>query len=134
MSILKEALQSIRKAYLSLTGTKEENEEKLSQQRTQLFEAIKKASEDGTITAEEMAEVTQMQKFLDITDEVMTEIKIKVLKDIIQKALADNVVTKEEVSLIQEVGRGLQLSEKDLERLKPEMDKVEELYAKQQNA
>lgn len=134
MSILKDALQSIRKAYLSLTGTKEENEDNLSQQRTQLFEAIKKASEDGTITAEEMAEVAQMQKFLDITDEVMTEVKIKVLKDIIQKVLADNVVTKEEVSLIQEVGRGLQLSEKDFERLKPDMDKVEELYAKQQNA
>jgi transcriptional regulator CtsR len=134
MSILKDTLQSIRKAYLSLTGTKEENEENLSQQRTQLFEAIKKASEDGTITAAEMEEVSQMQKFLDITDEVMTEIKIKVLKDIIQKALADNIVTQEEVSLIQAVGRGLQLSEKDFERLKPDMDKVEELYAKQQNA
>jgi len=134
MSILKDALQSIRKAYLSLTGTKEENEENLSQQRTQLFEAIKKASEDGSITAAEMEEVKQMQQFLEITDEVMAEIKVKVLKDIIQKALADNVVTKEEVSLIQEVGRGLQLSEKDLERLKPDMDKVEELYAKQQNA
>jgi len=134
MSILKDALQSIRKAYLSLTGTKEENEENLSQQRTQLFEAIKKASEDGSITVAEMEEVKQMQQFLEITDEVMAEIKVKVLKDIIQKALADNVVTKEEVSLIQEVGRGLQLSEKDLERLKPDMEKVEELYAKQQNA
>lgn len=134
MSILKDALQSIRKAYLSLTGTKEENEENLSQQRTQLFEAIKKASEDGSISAQEMEEVKQMQQFLHISDEVMTEIKIKVLKDIIQKALADNVITKEEVSLIQEVGRGLQLSEKDMERLKPDMDKVEELYAKQQNA
>lgn len=134
MSILKDALASIRKAYLSLTGSKEENEENLSKQRTQLFEAIKKASEDGTITTEEMEEVAQMQKFLDITDEVMAEVKIKVLKDIIQKVLADNVVTKEEVSLIQEVGRGLQLSEKDLEKLKPDMDKVEELYVKQQNA
>lgn len=134
MSILKDALQSIRKAYLSLTGTKEENEDNLSQQRLQLFEAIKKASEDGSITAAEMEEVKEMQKFLDITDEVMTEIKIKVLKDIIQKALADNIITQEEIALIQEVGRGLQLSEKDFERLKPDMDKVEELYAKQQNA
>ncbi|MCS7077561.1 MAG: hypothetical protein NZ455_12670 [Bacteroidia bacterium] len=134
MSILKNALQSIRQAYLSLTGTKEENEDKLSQQRVQLFEAIKKASEDGTITAEEMEEVKQMQKFLDITDEVMAEVKIKVLKDLIQKILSDNVVTQEEVALVQEVGRGLQLSESDLARLKPDMDKIEALYEKQQNA
>ncbi|MCS7029373.1 MAG: hypothetical protein NZ519_11475 [Bacteroidia bacterium] len=134
MSILKNVLQSIREAYLSLKGTNEENEDKLAEQRMQLFEAIKKASEDGTITAQEMEEVRQMQKFLNITDEIMTELKIKVLKDLMNKILADNIVTQEEIALIQELGRGLQLSSEDFARLKPDMDKIEELYTKQQNA
>lgn len=129
MSFLKNAIQSIKKAYLSLTGSAEENEAAIAQQRTQLFEALAKASADGDISAAEMDEVVQLQKFLNISDETMNEIKIKVLKDLVTKILSDNIVTTEEVALLQEVGRDLKLSDKDMESLKPDFDKVEALHA-----
>jgi len=93
--------------------------------RERLIDAMLKATKDGEISAEEIAEFNSLQKQLQISDEEMKEIKISVLKEVINRATADGKVSPTEMKVIEELQQDLEIP---TDTLKDSLEKVKKMF------
>lgn len=93
--------------------------------RERLIDAMLKATKDGEISAEEIAEFNSLQKQLQISDEEMKDIKISVLKEVINRATADGKVSPAEMKVIEELQQDLEIP---TDTLKENLEKVKNMF------
>ena len=129
-------ISSIIDSFLSKKKEKKEeiSQEQLAEVRKELLAAIQEASEDGVITAEEMASIKALQADFGISERDMTEIKLQALQSFIHQVIEDNLVTKEEVAFIREIQEGLEFEEGDTDPLRLELEGVLNMYERSEKA
>ncbi|TAF64395.1 MAG: hypothetical protein EAZ55_11190 [Cytophagales bacterium] len=71
--------------------------------RNQIWEAVQKASADGEITAEEIADIKKLAAKLDIDASYIQNLRLTVLKDLAQHISQDKTVTAGEMQLFEEL-------------------------------
>lgn len=124
MSILKSIIDSIRAS----VSNEAFDQMQAREMHGKVVEAIREASSDGTITADEIVAIKELMNDLQISDVEMNSIKLDVLKNLIQQILADHKVTENEMKLFQEVEDGLNFAEGDKAQLQADIDKVKSLF------
>ncbi len=124
MSILKSIVNSVRASF----SNEAFDQMKVREMHDKIMEAIREASADGTITAEEIAEVKELTEKLEITDNEMNHIKRDVLKDLIEHIIEDGKVSEDEMKLYQEVEDGLEFADEDKDKLAADIAKVKKMY------
>ncbi|MDX2301754.1 MAG: hypothetical protein NW226_03095 [Microscillaceae bacterium] len=126
MSILRSIIDSIR------ASVSNEAFEKVKQKEyhDQVINAIHKASEDGDITAEEIADVKGLIGMLNITESEMGHVKLDIMRHLLTRILADSKVTEEEIALFKEVEDGLSFAKEDKAHLEDEITQMKALYNK----
>lgn len=93
--------------------------------RERLVDTMLEATQDGNLSAEELAEFKTLQAKLEISDADMKEIKISVLKEVIKRATADGKVTTDEMKLIDELQKDLEIP---TDTLQGDLEKVKALF------
>lgn len=126
MSILRSILDSVRSSF----SNEAYEQVALRELQNKIREGVHEASSDGTITAEEIAEIKTMAEKLELTETDMNHIKLEVLRDLIKHILADQKVTEQEMALYKEVEDGLNFEEGETDQLKADIEKVKELFEK----
>jgi hypothetical protein len=123
MSFLTDIFNSVR------AGFSQEADEQIKsrEMRDKVMEAVHKASEDGTITVEEINGIKGLMSKLDIKDSELADIKIKVLRDLTTHILHDQAVKGGEMELLSAVEDALNFKTSEIERLKEDIAKVKAL-------
>lgn len=78
-----------------------------------LLELILQASQDGVITAEEMAYIEAVQEVVGVGASEMSALKLAVLQNLVGQLLLAGVVRAEDLQLLRELTRGLALRDED---------------------
>lgn len=123
MSFLTDIFNSVRAGF----SHEADQQIKSREMRDKVMEAVSKASEDGTITAEEISEIKDLMGKLDIKDSELADIKIKVLRDLTSHILHDQAVKGGELELLAAVEDALDFKTSEMERLKEDIAKVKAL-------
>lgn len=96
--------------------------------KKQILKAVDKAAEDGVITKAELEEIQNMKEKLEISDEELSQAKVKVFRKMVDKVLADNVVTDKEMETLNELQKGLDFNDSEMIRLLGDFQKVQLIY------
>jgi len=124
MSILKSVINSLKAA---ISNDAFDNIQ-LADFRKKIKDAIKAASADHSITAEEIAEIKSLVDKLEINDSELNEIRILVMQDLVTLILADNKITEDEMALFEQISDKIDLSAVEEEKLKENFEKVKNMY------
>lgn len=126
MSILKSIIDSVRSSF----SNEAFDQIQVRGLQSKVVEAIKEASSDGTITADEVAEIKELTNKLELSDEEFAHIKLEVMQNLIAQILEDNKVTDDEMNLLKEVEDSLKFAEEDQAQISADIEKVKALYEK----
>ncbi len=126
MSILRNLIDSI----LATTSNEAFEMVKMRELETQVIDAIKDATKDGTITAKEMADISSLVQKLSISSEEFNHVRLGVLENLVDSILADGKVLENEMELLKEVEDSINVSEHEPEELKAKIEKVKQLAGK----
>lgn len=142
MNLLTKLLQALRLEYTdeSTSTPKEKNIPEVNHDdliktitskqdaKKTLLEAVEKAADDGEITLEEMKEIEELKANLEITNQELSDAKVKVFRRVVEKVLADNIVTDEEMDLLNNLQKGLEFNDSEMIRLLGDFQKVQLIY------
>ncbi len=123
MSILRSLVNSLKAA----VSNKAFEMIQLQALENQIKEALEQVTADGTITADEIADVKELTDKLNLSSEQFDHIRLRVLKNLVTHILADGKVSEEEMKLYQEVESSIALAEQD-DELKANVAKIKELF------
>lgn len=120
MSFLTSIISSIKAS----SSNKAYDQMQAREMHDKVIDAVKQASADNEITAEEITEIEALMDTLNISSSEMNAMKEEVLENLVKHILEDNKVTEQELKLLEVVQKGLKVSEnnpgliKDIEKIK----------------
>lgn len=88
--------------------------------RDRLVELVLKASQDGLITADELARIEQVQRLVGVSDVELSAIKLSVLHNLVGQLTLSGVVLPQDMQLLHSLTQGLAFRPED----RPELERI----------
>ncbi len=123
MSILKSLINSLKAA----VSNEAFETIQIQELEVQIKEALEQTTADGTITADEIADIKELTDKLNLSSEQFDYIRLRVLKNVVSHILVDGKVSEDEMQLFKEVESSIALAKQD-EELTTNIAKVKELF------
>lgn len=138
MNTLNQGVDAVKDAYgnvsdkVSDTYNNVSNKMNKDKNKEALMKTIEAAITDQSLTAAEMEEIEKARQEWDITEEEMSQIKVKAFKQAITQAREDIVVSDRDMELINQLEAHFKFSTAEYDAIKSELDRVRRIYAIQQ--
>lgn len=120
MSILTSIINSIRAA----TSNEAFKQIQSREVTDQIMKAVNEASKDGQITAEEILGIKKLVDDLKMGEDILNDVKLKVLRDLVEHVMKDKKISEEEKKLVSIVEDGLAFKMAQLEKLRADLQTI----------
>lgn len=104
-----------------------------SANREKLLELIEKSAYDGTITPEELADISAIWKILTLDASQKIQVKGQIVDMIIKRVEKDNIVSEADMQMVNILTHELQITGQDSEFIEKKLQEIAKKYQEQQN-
>jgi hypothetical protein len=104
-----------------------------SANREKLLELIEKSAYDGTITPEELADISAIWKVLTLDASQMAQVKGQIVDMIVKRVEKDGTVSEQDMQMVNILTNELQITGMDSDFIEKKLQAITKKYQEQQN-
>lgn len=104
-----------------------------SANREKLLELIEKSAYDGTITPEELADISAIWKVLTLDASQKVQVKGQIVDMIVKRVEKDNIVSEADMQMVSILTNELEITGQDSEFIEKKLQEITQKYQEQQN-